>query len=179
MKEVEVKIIEINREAVEAKLESLGASKTFEGDEETMFFDFPGNPITSAKNLLRLRRIGDKTMLTFKKFVENSAAKVRDEYEVLVSSFEAMRSVLESLGLSVIQRMEKHRISYAFESGVRVDLDKYVGEFSHIPDLMEIEGEDIATISSHVKLLGFQPEDCRSWTTFDLVNYYSGKKGKA
>jgi adenylate cyclase class 2 len=178
MKEVEVKIIEIDRETVETKLRSLGASKTFEGDEETVFFDFPGNPITSAKNLLRLRRIGEKTMLTFKKFVENRAAKVRDEYEVLVSGFEVMRVILESLGLSAIQRMEKHRISYTLKSGVRVDLDKYVGDFSHIPDLMEIEGGDIATIRSQVKLLGFQPEDCRSWTTFDLVDYYSGKKGK-
>jgi adenylate cyclase class 2 len=178
MKEVEVKIIEIDRERVEAKLKSLGASKTFEGDEETTFFDFPGNPIASAKNLLRLRRIGDKTVLTFKRFVENSEAKVRDEYEVSVSGFEAMHSILESLGLSATQRMEKHRISYTLKSGVRVDLDKYGGEFSHIPDLMEIEGRDIDIVRSQAKLLGFQPEDCRPWTTFDLVDYYSRKKGK-
>ena len=178
MKEVEVKIIGIDREMVEARLRSLGASKTFEGDEETVFFDFPGNPITRAKNLLRLRKIGNKTLLTFKKYVKDEAAKVRDEYEVLVSGFEPMRFILESLGLFAFQRMEKHRISYALKSGVRVDLDKYAGEFSYIPDLMEIEGEDIATVRAHVKLLGFQPEDCKSWTTFDLVDYYSGKKSK-
>lgn len=178
MKEVEVKIIGIDREVVEAKLRSLGASKTFEGDEDTVFFDFPGNPITGAKNLLRLRKIGDKTVLTFKKFVKNETAKVRDEYEVLVSGFEPMRLILESLGLFAIVRMEKHRTSYALKSGVRVDLDKYGGEFSHIPDLMEIEGEDVNTVRSHVKLLGFQPEDCKSWTTFDLVDYYSKKKLK-
>jgi predicted adenylyl cyclase CyaB len=178
MREVEVKIIGIDREMVEAKLRSLGASKTFEGDEETVFFDFPGNPITRAKNLLRLRKNRNKTMLTFKKFVKNETAKVRDEYEVLVSGFEPMRLILESLGLFVFQRMEKHRTSYALKSGVRVDLDKYVGAFSHIPDLMEIEGEDIPTIRAHIKLLGFQPEDCKSWTTFDLVDYYSGKNAK-
>ena len=178
MKEVEVKIIGIDRERVEARLRSIGASKTFEGDEETVFFDFPGNPITRAKNLLRLRKIGDRTVLTFKKFVESGIAKVRDEYEVFVTDYEAMRSILESLGLSAIQRMEKHRISYTLKSGARVDLDRYIGEFSHIPDLLEIEGENIAAISSQVKLLGFQPEDCRSWTTFDLINHYSGKKVK-
>jgi len=175
MKETEVKIIGIDRGRVEARLVSLGASKIFEGDEETVFFDFPGNPITGAKNLLRLRKIDNNTTLAFKKYVQNGAGKVRDEYEVYVSGFEPMRLILESLGLFAIQRMEKHRASYSLRS-VRVDLDKYGGRFSHIPDLMEIEGEDVATIRSHVELLGFQPEDCKSWTTFDLVDYYSGKK---
>jgi len=176
MKEVEVKITEIDRETVEAKLRSLGASKIFEGDEETVFFDFPGGPIASAKNLLRLRKIGDKTVLTFKKFVEDGKAKVRDEYEVSVSGFEPMLLILESLGLSPTRRMEKHRTSYVLKSGIRVDLDKYTGEFAHIPDLMEIEGKDIDTIRSHAKVLGFHPEDCKSWTTFDLIDHYAGRR---
>ena len=178
MREVEVKIIGIDRHTVEAKLRSLGASKTFEGEEDTVFFDFPDNSITSGKNLLRLRKEGDKTVLTFKKFVGNERAKVRDEYELLVSSFETMRRILESIGLLTIQRMEKRRTSYALKSGVKVDLDKYTGEFSHIPDLMEIEGEDTNTVSSHIKLLGFNPEDGKAWTTFDLIDHYSKKKVK-
>jgi predicted adenylyl cyclase CyaB len=178
MKEVEVKIFGIDREKVEARLRSLGATRTFDGEVETVFFDFPGNPIAGAKNLLRLRKIDDKTALTFKKFVESESAKVRDEYEVSVSSFEQMRLILKSLGLFSTQRMEKHRTSYALKSGVSVDIDKYTGEFSHIPELMEIEGGDITTIRSHVKLLGFKLEECKSWTTFDLIDYYSGKKVK-
>ena len=179
MKEVEVKILEIDRGIVERKLNSLGASKTFEGGVETIFFDFPGNPIANAKNLLRLRKKGDKTELTFKKFIANESAKVTDEYEVLVSDFETIYFILESLGLVAIQRMKKHRISYALRSGVRVDLDRYVGEFSHIPDLMELEAQDTPTLRSHIKLLGFKPEDGKSWTTFDLVDYYSGKRARA
>jgi predicted adenylyl cyclase CyaB len=176
MKEVEVKIVGIDPERVEASLNSLGASKIFEGDVETVFFDLPDKSLTAGKNLLRLRRIGDETTLTLKKFVQNGAAKVSDEYEVNVSKVETMRLILESLGLLPILRMVKHRISYALQSGVRVDLDKYRGEFSHIPDLIEIEGQDIETVRSHVKLLGFNPEDCNSWSTFDLVDYYSGRR---
>jgi predicted adenylyl cyclase CyaB len=175
MKEVEVKIIEIDRRKIEAKLKSLSASKIFDGDEQTVFFDFPGNPIATAGDLLRLRKIGEKTVLTFKKFVRNETAKVRDEYEVVVQDFEPMRQILESLGLIAIQRTNKHRTSYAFKSGVRVDLDKYTGEFTRIPELMEIEGEDVASVRSHAKLLGFQPEDCKSWTTFELIEHYSRK----
>jgi len=178
MKEVEVKIIEIDRKIVEAKLMSLGASRIFEGDQETVFLDFPSSPITGAKNLLRLRKIGSNTVLTFKKFVKDETAKVREEYEVTVSDFESMLLILELLGLHPIQRMEKHRTSYLLESGVRVDLDMYTGEFSYIPDLMEIEAGDIVKIHSCARLLGFQPSDCKSWTTFDLIDHYSEKKAK-
>jgi len=176
MKEIEVKIVGIDRERVEASLSSLGASKIFDGYVETVFFDLPDKSLTAGKNLLRLRKIGDETTLTLKKFIQDDVAKVSDEYEVNVSKIETMRLILESLGLLPILRMEKHRISYALRSGVRVDLDKYTGEFSHIPDLIEIEGGDVETIRAHVKLLGFKPEDCNSWSTFDLVDFFSRKK---
>jgi predicted adenylyl cyclase CyaB len=179
MKELEVKVIGIDRGKVEVKLGFLGASKTFEGDIETVFFDFPGSPIASANNLLRLRKKGDKIELTFKKFIADDSAKVRDEYEVLVGDFETMYSILESIGLVAIQRMKKHRISYALKGGVRVDLDRYTGEFSHIPDLMEMEAGDTASLHSHLKLLGFKPEDGKPWTTFDLIEHYSGKRVKS
>ena len=176
MKEVEVKIIDIDREKVVERLSTLGATQTFDGDQVTVFFDYPGNPIATAKNLLRLRKTGDKTQLTFKKFIESTALKIRDEYEVSVSDFESMRLILESLGLSPTKRMEKHRTSYTLNSGVEVDIDKYAMEYSHIPELLEIEGKDVETVQLHAKLLGFQPEECRSWTTFDLIDYYSRKK---
>ena len=178
MREVEIKIIAIDRGKVEAKLRSLGAHRTFKGDVETVFFDFPGNPIAKANNLLRLRKKGDKSEVTFKEFVANDSAKVREEYEVLVSDFDATRLILESIGLVGFQRMKKHRVSYALKGGVTVDIDRYKEEFAYIPDLMEIEAKDIATLRSHVKLLGFNPEDAKPWTTFDLVSYYSGKSAK-
>lgn len=178
MKEVEVKIPEIDRVAVEAKLRSLGASKTFEGDVETVFFDMPTKPIAKANNLLRLRKKGSESELTFKRFVANKSAKVREEYEVVVSDFDTTRLILESIGFVGYQRLKKHRSSYALKDGVTVDLDEYTGEFSYIPQLMEIEANDVATLHSHIKRLGFNPEDAKPWTTFDLVNHYSGKREK-
>jgi len=178
MKEIEIKIIEIDRKRVEDNLATLGAAKTFDGDVETWFFNFQDDTITRARNLLRLRRIGDETVLTLKTFVESQSAKVRNEYEVSISDFETMCLILESIGLVSTWRMEKHRTSYRLKSGVEVDIDKYAGEYSHIPELLEIEGKDVETIHLHAKLLGFQPEECRSWTTFDLIDYYSGKKAE-
>jgi predicted adenylyl cyclase CyaB len=176
MKEIEIKIIEIDRTKVEANLAALGASKTFDGDVRTWFFDFQNGTIMQARNLLRLREIGDRTDLTFKKFVENESAKVRHEYEVSISDFETMCLILESLGLVSTWRLDKHRTSYVLSENVHVDIDRYSGEFSYIPELMEIEGRGISTIREHAKLLGFGPDDCKSWDTFDLIDYYSGKK---
>ena len=178
MKEIEIKIIEIDRKKVEDDLTTLGAVKTFDDDVETYFFDFQDNAISLRGDLLRLRRIGDRTELAFKKFVENQSAKVRDEYETEVSDFESMRLILESLGLSPTRRMKKHRTSYVLSEGIHVDIDRYSGTLSHIPELMEIEGGDIFTIRAHAKLLGFGPDDCKSWDTFDLVDHYSGKKAR-
>jgi predicted adenylyl cyclase CyaB len=179
IQEIEVKIIAIDRSKVETRLRALEASKSFEGDVETVFFDLPDGSISKANNLLRLRKKGNKSELTFKRFVPDRDAKVREEYEVLVSDFPTTQVILESIGLMGFQHASKHRISYALKDGVTVDLDKYTGEFAHIPDLMEIEAKDIATLRSHIKLLGFGQEDVKSWTTFDLINYYSGKGVKA
>jgi len=176
MKEVEVKIIEVDRGQVEAKLKSLGATKLLDDDVVTLFFDFPDNSISKAKNLLRLRRAGNKTALTFKTFVEGDKAKVRVENEVTISDLETAKSILQSLGLIPILHMEKHRTSYSLPSGVEVDIDKYTDRYSHIPTLLEIEGPDEATIQKNAKLLGFRPEECKSWTTFDLIDYYSSKE---
>lgn len=176
MREVEVKIIEIDHEKVETKLKSMGATKTFDGDEETIFFDFSGNPIAEAGNLLRLRKIENKSTLTFKKFIGNESAKVREEYEVSISDFETMRIILECLGLASNLGMKKHRTSYVLKDGVSVDTDKYHEDFSHIPELMEIEAKDIPTIYANAKLLGYNQEDCKPWTTHNLIDYYSKKE---
>ena len=175
MREVEVKILGVDREEVESRLNRLKATKILEDDVDTIFFDFPSNSISKAKNLLRLRKIGSRAEITFKKFVESDKAKVRIEYAVSVSDFEAANSILQSLSLIPILRMEKHRTSYVMSDGVEVDIDKYTGQYSHIPTLLEIEGPDIPKIHSQAKLLGFEPEKCKPWTTFDLIDHYSTK----
>ena len=61
MKETEVKILEVNRAKIEKTLANLGAKKVFDGDIETMFFDFKEKTIIKQKNVLRLRKMQDKT----------------------------------------------------------------------------------------------------------------------
>lgn len=175
MEEIEVKILNVDGRQVERKLIHLGAKKVFDGEIETFFFDFKNHSMIKARNLIRLRREGDRTVLAFKKFLSDEAVKAVEEYEVVVSDMEKMKRILEFLGLSITESMQKHRVSYRLGQ-VHFDLDRYEREHSYIPEFLEIEAEDAGTIHKYAELLGFTIEDCLPWSTEDLVNYYSRKK---
>ena len=177
MKELEVKILEVNRKKIEDTLISLGAKKVFDGDIQTMFFDFKDASIRKAENVLRLRKEQDKTELTYKKVHITETAKLAEEYSVDVSNLETMKKILESLGLSVTESMQKRRVSFAIDH-TRFDIDHYTGNYAYIPDFMEIESENIDLIHTYAALLGFQAKDCLPWSTDELIRHYSFKKGK-
>jgi predicted adenylyl cyclase CyaB len=177
MEEIEVKILNVDGRQVERKLILLGAEKVFDGEVETFFFDFKNHAMIKAKNLVRLRRESDRTLLTFKKFLSNEDVKAVEEYEVVVSDMEKMKRILEFLGLSMTQSTQKHRASYRLDQ-VHFDLDRYEREYAHIPEFLEIEANDASTIHKYAKLLDFTVEDCLPWSTEDLVNYYSRKTSK-
>ena len=178
MKELEVKILEVNRTRIEETLTSLGAKKVFDGDIQTSFFDFKEGTIIKAKNVLRLRKEQDKTELTYKKVHMTQTAKLAEEYSVEVSNLELMKKILENLGLTVTESMQKHRVSYTLDH-TRFDIDRYAGSYRYIPEFLEIEAENIDLIHKYAGLLGFKAEDCLPWSTNELIQHYSFKKTKA
>jgi adenylate cyclase class 2 len=175
MKEVEAKILEVDKNQIEETLARLGAKKVFDGEIETFFFDFKEGTIVKAKNLLRLRREENKIELTYKTVHQTQNAKVAEEYTVEVSDLETMKNILEFLGLSVTESMRKHRVSYTLDKA-RFDMDRYEGKYSYIPEFLEIEAESAESIHKYAGLLGFSSKDCLPWSTQDLINYYSSKK---
>jgi adenylate cyclase, class 2 len=175
MKEIEAKILEIDRQKTEEILANLGANKIFEGEIETFFFDFKDGSIIKAKNVLRLRKEQNQIELTFKKVQITKTAKVAEEYSVEISNLETMKTILESLGLSVIEKMQKHRISYKLEQA-RFDIDRYLGDYSYIPEFLEIEAENPNSLHKYAAFLGFKAEDCLPWSTNELINYYVKRK---
>jgi len=177
MEEIEAKILEVNRSKIEATLTDLGATKVFDGEIETFFFDFEDCAIAKSKNVMRIRRENEHVELTFKNVLGNRTAKVAEEYSVEVSDLKTAKKILECLGLHVVESMRKHRISYTIEHA-RFDIDKYKGDYDYIPELMEIEAESINVIHKYAKVLGFRAEECLPWSTNELISYYSSKKGK-
>ncbi|HTY76138.1 MAG TPA: class IV adenylate cyclase [Candidatus Nanoarchaeia archaeon] len=174
MKEVEVKILEVNRTQIEKALTALGAQKIFDGLIHTLLFDFDDCSIIRAKDVLRLRKEENRTELTYKKVSFTETAKIAEEYTVEISSLETMKKVLENLGLSVIENLQKHRTSYTLNHA-RFDIDHYLEEFEYIPDFLEIEAENTDMIYKYAELLGFSPEKCLPWSTNDIIKYYARK----
>ena len=171
MQEIEVKILGINREEIEAKLKDAGASISFDGEMLAMFFDTEDRTITARGDLLRLRKEGAKPVLTYKKFVGKTEAKIMEEFETVVSSVEEMVNIFSMLGLKVTEHTRKYRIQYDLGSS-HVVIDDYQDELEAIPPFIEIEAPDMKSLYDTVALLGYQPADCLSWNTYDLVKYY-------
>jgi len=172
VEEVEVKIIDVDREAIEKKLLSLGAKKIFDGEMHAIYYDFPDRSLTRDHDIIRLRREGDKAVLVFKKFLGNEAAKIREEHEVIVSDFEISRKILEGLGLVSWLSMRKHRVTYELDSE-HIEIDKYHDDYEYIPVFIEIEGKDIESVYRCAERLGFAMRDCLPWTAVDLAEHYS------
>ena len=177
MKEVEVKILEINRSKIEKELVHLGAKRILDGEIETTFFDFPDHTLLRKRNLLRLRKENDNIELTFKKVHTNKDAKVAREYTITVSNEETAKKILKSLGLVAIEIMTKHRVSYIL-SNTRFDMDQYEGKYAFIPEFLEIEAESAQEIWRYAEVLGFKNDDCLPWSTKDLISYYSLRSQK-
>ena len=172
MQETEVKILDINRADVEARLAALGAERTFDGTLRAQLFDFEDGHLAKSGNLLRLRSEGDRIVLTYKGPVDDRQAKVRQEIEVTVSDFDNCRDILAKLGLAPVLETRKRRTTYRLQAA-QIVIDKYAGVYAHIPELLEIEAPDLESIYAVVQKLGFRPDDCKPWGLGRIVQHYS------
>ena len=172
MKEIEVKILNVDKKKITQVISGFGAEKIFDGEIRTTFFDFGDSRMSKAKNVLRLRKSAKRTLLTFKTILSKEAAKEADEYEVEVSDFQTMKKILEALGLSTSGNIQKHRTSYRLNN-VHFDIDRLEKELSYVPTYMEIEAENIDLIYKYAELLGYSAKNCLPWSTEDVINYYS------
>lgn len=175
MKEIEVKILEVNRKEVEDKLISLGAKKVFDDEMHAIIFDFPDRPMKKNNELIRLRKEGKETTLTFKKPIPHEEIKVKEEFEVKVSDFEETKKILESLGLTTWFDVKKTRVSYVLDDS-HFEFDKYLEDYNFIPEFLEIEVKNEEDLYKQVEMLGFNKEDCVPWVFPELIDYYQKKK---
>lgn len=117
-----------------AKLGELGAEFKSEVFEENYLHR--GGLLDERAAVLRLRKIGDATILTYKERVKTDTdIKHRIEYETEVADVDAMEKIIQSLGYKLSTVYEKHRKTWHFLN-VEVVLDELpFGLY------MEIEGE--------------------------------------
>ncbi len=168
MLEVEAKILEVDVEFIQKKLEATGAKKVFEGRVEAAWFG------PSQGKVIRLRREGEKTVLCVKNAVKKSGGvRQAEESEVQVESFEGAIKVLEGLGYSEKSRAKKKRVSYEL-GGARFEIDSYEG----IPPLLEIEAKSAEQVLEWVKRLGFAEAEAKPWSYGEVLGHYEGGKNE-
>ncbi len=171
MREIEVKILNINVEEIRKKLLELGATKVFEGEVHAIAFDFPDSRLDQQDCFVRLRKVGDKTELCFKGEKADSKFKSREEIEVNVSEFDETIKILEKIGLKRFHEGRKNRISYKFE-GATFELDSW----ENIPTFLEIEAKTEEEVESFVNKLGFTMEQTNNWSYLDIEEHYKNEQ---
>ncbi len=167
MKEVEVKILEINPAAIARKLRRFGARKVFDGILRTIYYDFPKRRLRKKGIVLRLRTKGGKAELTFKKQLSRGQAKVMREEEIYLDSTKAAEEIFEAVGLKPVYEFRKRRISYKL-GDVHFELDFYRG----LPPFLEIEGQSFKKVKQWVEKLGFSMSDAKNWSTNGVMRHY-------
>ncbi|MBI4016150.1 MAG: class IV adenylate cyclase [Candidatus Aenigmarchaeota archaeon] len=174
MQEIEVKILEIDKERIDDKLRTLGARKTFDGIVTAVYYDFPDGYLEKQDKTLRLRKkesvIETQTEFTSKTPVSRKKAKIMTEHEVCVDDYDKMKKLLESIGFIEYKTLIKQRISYSIGK-VHFEIDT----LPNIPTFLEIEAPDIKTLEKQVTLLGYKMKDAKPWSGKDVMKYY-GKK---
>jgi adenylate cyclase class 2 len=170
MKEIEVKILNVNKKEVEKRLLELGAEKNFNDNIDAIYYDIEQPNENDKKTSLRLRQKGDIVEFTYKHRTKTKKIKIADEYEVKVSDFEEMKKILKALGYKITKNIKKHRTAYNIDN-IHFELDTYPGE----PTLLEIEAPTTKQVEKYVKLLGYDMKVAKGWSFIEVLEYYKNK----
>jgi adenylate cyclase class 2 len=121
-------------EAIERRL-SAAAGAEFKGEDHEENTIYTGAVLAEKNAVLRVRTVGDRTLLTYKFRLESGGdVKRQHEEETAVEDRAAIKAIIAELGMRPVLIYEKRRRSWQFRS-VEIVLDELpFGLF------MEIEG---------------------------------------
>lgn len=124
------------------RLPQIGAISQGEEFEENTLYS--GDPLEVGRCVLRLRRIGDRAILTYKeRFPSDAPIKRQREDETGIADGEAMDAILNALGFTRALVYEKRRATWRLGDAEIVIDDLPFGLFMEIealePEIKEIE----------------------------------------
>lgn len=131
--EKKYRLTDAQRVAMPAAIEELGGA--FEGEDFEENILFSNAELLAERAVLRLRRIGDRTILTYKRALESAGgAKRHVEHETTVGDFDTVAAIFSTLGFAPSMVYEKRRRKWSFRK-VEIVIDELP-----FGDFMEIEG---------------------------------------
>jgi len=150
--EIEVRFLEVDPTEIKQKLIKLEATDLGEQTiHEIIFYDHARS--WGKYKFVRLRKTKDGSILTWK-HQHTDSADGTIEVETKVEDFDAMKRILEELGLEAFRTQEKHRHTFTLGK-VTFDLDQW----PLIPPYLEIEGPSEASLREAATSLGLSWED--------------------
>lgn len=154
-KETEIKLRVREKAAVLDRIRAAGfresVGRLFEANT---LYDAPDHRLRKAEILLRLRQVGEKSVITYKGPGEKGPHKTRPEVETTLGSVEKMGQILEQIGFRPTFRYEKYRTEFTRDGAAGVvTLDE-----TPIGDFLELEGA-ADWIDQTASQLGFKERD--------------------
>lgn len=155
MKEVEVKVRNIDKEEIIEKITELGATKVFAGKVIDFRFDTPDRDLSRQGKALRIRQKGSHVYLNLKGKKKSKDSIIgRDEIGVKISNFKVMQKILHELGYIKIFELIKYRTEYRFKD-INFDIDEYVG----LEPILEIESDSYEKVQNYMEKLNIHEDD--------------------
>jgi adenylate cyclase class 2 len=146
--EIETRFLEIDKAALISKLKELGAVDKGEIMMNDIIFYDQDLKWQKENKIVRLRKKGNITTLTFKENKEQTVDSAK-ETEFIVSSLEDAKFFLSAVGLRMYRTVEKYRHNFLLD-GVTVDIDTW----PKIPTYVELEGESVQALENMAQKLG-------------------------
>jgi adenylate cyclase class 2 len=157
------------RERLMVRLRESGAAHEGEEFEENTLY--AGGNLDVSRQVLRLRRVGGRGILTYKeRFVSESAIKQHREDETGVEDVESLIAILDALGYTPTLVYEKRRATWQWKGGEIVLDELPFGLF------VEIEGEE-NVINEVEQLLGLNETEAEMSTYPELARQHGEKRG--
>lgn len=147
--EIEVKFLEIDKDALIKKLLELGADDKGEELITQEIFHDPEKKWYAEHKFCRIRKTGKGIFFTYK-HVQADTATGTTEIEFALAQPEKMKAFLEHIGLVMDRSDEKRRHKFMLGEVV-VDIDTW----PTIPTYVELEGPSEAAIKDAADKLGF------------------------
>jgi len=161
--EFEVKILDINVEAIKRKLNEIGATKVSEKNMKRYIYEHRPK---KENSWIRLRTDGEKTTLAIKE-IHNDNIDGTKETEIEVKDFEEMNRMMESLSYKHENYQETKRTSYELGK-IKFEIDYW----PKIPPYLEIEGPSAELVEQAVKQLGYEMKDTTSVNTKEIYTMH-------
>lgn len=166
-REIEVRFLEIDTEALKQRLATLGAEDHGENLlDEIIFYDIE-ETWPKLQKVVRIRKTKNGSTVAFKDHSQSGVDGAK-EVEFTVDSFDMAQEFLSLLGFLRLKRhQQKKRHSFTLD-GVTVDIDTW----PQIPTFVELEGQSEENLRTVADLLGLNWGNANTTNAANVIESY-------